>query len=211
MRSSLTYCCLAALVFVGVVSAQSRSPTAPQLILLDGKAAQFQSLQIAGGKLSGEGVPADLSLDDVRRIEVAAMTPGIEQPAVVLELRGGGKLRGKSVKIGDDKCQIGWLAEEPLDLSIDVMRAIRLQPGAASPDFEKALLTPSVELDRIFLRDDMDKLSSVPGLIESLSDEQLSFEAGGQIRSVPRSRLFGIVVAQPAAADPPARCLVGFK
>jgi hypothetical protein len=210
MKSSLPYC-LVVLVFVGLAHSQPPAPRGPQLILLDGTAAPFQSLQISVGKLSGEGVPADLSLDDLRRIEIAAATPGIEQPAVVLELRGGGRLRGKSLTLGDDKCQVGWMAAEPLNLPIDLVRAIRLQPGAASPDFEKALATPSVELDRIFLQDEMDKLTSVPGLVESLTDEQLTFEAGGQMRSVPRSRLFGIVVAQGAAADPPARCLVEFK
>ncbi len=212
MRSSPLYCCLAVLVLlVGVAQAQPPAPAGRRLILLDGTAAPFQSLEIAAGKLSGGGVPADLTLDDLRRIEVAALASGIEKPAVMVELRGGGKLLGKSVTLADDKCQIGWMGQQPLALSIDLVRAMRLEPGTPSPDFEKALATPSVELDRIFLKDEMDKLSSVPGLVESLTAEQLTFEAGGQMRSVPRSRLYGIVVAQPAAADPPARCLVEFK
>jgi hypothetical protein len=55
------------------VSVTAQAPariTQPQLILLDGQAVSIQSLAIAAGKLSGEGVPAELTLDDLRRIEL---------------------------------------------------------------------------------------------------------------------------------------------
>jgi hypothetical protein len=213
MSPKLFHRCLWALVAL-VASAEAQippRPAGPQLILLDGSAVPFQSLQITGGKLSGEGVPANLTLDDLRRIEVAPMPAASVQPAVIVELRGGGKVLGKGVTIGNDKCQVTWSAEEPLALPIDLVRAIRFEPAVASPDFDKALAAPSAELDRIFLKDEAGQLSSVTGLMDSLSGEQLSFESGGQTRMVPRGRLFGIVVAQPAATDPPAACLVALK
>src|SRR5688500_15239842 len=47
----------------------------PHLVLLDGQSIAFQSLEIAGGKLSGQGVPDDLTIDDLRRIELP-LPPG---------------------------------------------------------------------------------------------------------------------------------------
>jgi len=211
MRPTLPHCCLAVWVVL-TAAAFSQAPVSlgPQLILLDGAAVPFQSLEIAAGKLSGDGVPAGLTLDDLRRIDVAPPTAAAA-PAAVIELRGGGMLMAKGLTLADDKCRIEWSVAEPLTLPIDVVRAIRLEPATASPEFIKALQTPSAELDRIFLKDEMGKLSSVTGLIESLSAEQLIFETGGQKRAVPRSRLFGIVLAQPAAADPPAKCLLALS
>jgi len=209
MRTTLPHCCLALIVLVGSASAQNPAQTTgSELVLLDGSSVPYQSLTIAAGKLSGDGVPAGLTLDDLRRIEVAPLPPAADKPAVVVELRAGGRVLGTSVTLGDDKCQIAWSAAEPLSLPIDLVRAIRFDPATASPDFDKALATPSAELDRIFLKDDAGKLSSVAGLIDTLTSEQLTFESGGQNRAVPRSRLFGVVVAQPSAVDPPAHCLV---
>src|SRR5262245_11513040 len=209
MRPTSPHLFLAAFfALVGYAQAQVSPKAAAQLILLDGSTVPFQSLQIAAGKISGEGVPAELTLDDLRRIEVAPLPGVTAKPAVIVELRGGGKVLAKSVTLGDDKCQITWSGDAPLSLAVDLVRSIRFDPGTASPDFDKTLAAPSAELDRIFLKDEMGKLSSVSGLIDALTGEQLTFESGGQSRNVPRSKLFGIVVAQPAAADPPARCLL---
>lgn len=209
MRPTLLHRCLAASILLAAI-AQAQAPVkpGPQLILLDGSAAPFQSLEIAAGKLAGTGVPPDLTLDDLRRIEVTPAASSPARPAAIIELRGGGKLLASGVTLGDDKCRVEWSAGDPLALPIDLVRAIRLDLAAPSPDFDKALTTPSAELDRIFLKDEMGKLSSLTGLIESLTAEQLTFETGGQTRTVSRARLFGIVVAQPAAADSTARCLV---
>src|SRR5262245_33765644 len=83
--------------------------TEPQLILLDGSSVQVRSLEINGGKLRGEGVPPDLTLDDLRRIELpgdAAATSA--KPSAVVDLRGGGRVFAKSVAIGSEKFRLEW-------------------------------------------------------------------------------------------------------
>lgn len=203
--------CLAVLIFLSSAAlAQAPPKPAPQLTLLDGTAVPFQSLEIAAGKVTGGGIPAGLTLDDLRQIDLAVSPAAAPAPVAVVELRGGGLVLAKGVTIGDDKCRIEWNAGEPLSLPIDAVRAVRLDPATASPDFIKALATPSAELDRIFLKDEMGKLSSLTGLMDGLTADSLTFEVGGQTRTVPRKSLFGIVVAQPAAADPPAKCLLAF-
>src|SRR5262245_9956137 len=126
--------CFLALAIAAAALAQVPPKPGPQLVLLDGSAVPFRSLEIAAGKLSGEDVPADLALDDLRRIEVAPQT-AVATPTVILELRGGGRLLAKDVTLGDDKCRAQWSAAEPLALPIDIVRAIRLDPATASPDF----------------------------------------------------------------------------
>jgi NPCBM/NEW2 domain len=205
---------VAALVVLTGGTCLSQSPAkspGSQLILLDGSAIPFQSLEIAGGKLSGRGVPQDLTLDDLRRIELPA--PAIaapEIPAVVVELRGGGRILGKNVAIGHEKCQLAWRGGDRLSLAIDLLRAVRFDPATVSPDFERALAAPAAQWDRAFFKDEAGKLSSVTGLVDSLSEQELTLEVGGQMRQLPRSRLFGIIAARPVATESVPPCLVAF-
>src|SRR5438874_13795274 len=69
-------------------SAGQIAPKSPvqQLVLLDGSAVSFQSLEVKDGKLSGAGVPADLTLDDLRRIELPAEGVAPAEPSAVVEL-----------------------------------------------------------------------------------------------------------------------------
>jgi hypothetical protein len=196
---ALAATCLAAVAF-------GQAPprlTQPQLVLLDGQAVAIQSLAIADGKLSGEGVPDKLTLDDLRRIDLP-VPPGAgvgEKPTVVVELRAGGKVNAKNVSLADDKCQIEWTGGEPLSVPIDAVRAIRFEPAAASDEFDAALAAPSPDLDRVLLKAEAGKLDSVSGLVESVTAEEVKFELEGQSRSVPRAKVFAIVVAQPDAGD----------
>jgi hypothetical protein len=129
---------------------------------------------------------------------------------VAIELRGGGLVAGRAVTIGDDKCQVEWSLGETLALPIDVVRAIRCDPATANAQFDKALAAPAADADRIFFKVD-DKDDSIAGLIVSLTAEQLTFQFEGAERTLPRERLFGIVVAQATAEDDPPRCLVWLR
>src|SRR5438270_9885220 len=86
-----------ALIEQAMIHGPSSGQTAPkspvqQLVLLDGSAVSFQSLEIKDGKLSGGGVPADLALDDLRRIELSAAAAAPAKPSAVVELRGSGRV-----------------------------------------------------------------------------------------------------------------------
>jgi hypothetical protein len=212
-RTALTPASLALLLATAFLAdpAPAQPPvriTQPQLILLDGQAVAIQSLSIEAGKLSGEGVPADLTLDDLRRIELPLPQGGAppERPVVVIELRSGGRVLATNVSLADDKCQIEWSGGDPLSVPIDAVRAIRLEPATASADFDKALAAPSPDLDRLLIKADDGKLETVTGLVDSLTAVDVKFELEGVTRTVPRNKLFAIVVAQPDAGEsiPPA-------
>jgi hypothetical protein len=181
------------------------------LVLLDGTTIPVQSLAIAGGKLSGEGVTQGLVLDDLRRIDLAPMgAEPIANPAVQIELRGGGRILGKSVTIANDKCQVEWTGGSPLALPIDALRSVRFDPATPHPEFDKAQLAPAADADRAFLQVD-GKTDSVNGLVTGLTAEQLMIQIEGQDRAVPRATVLGIVLAQPQAATEPARCVVELR
>ncbi len=202
----------AALVATGMPYAQSASQfSSDRLVLLDGSSVPYQSLEIQADKVSGAGVPEGTTLDDLRRIEPAggAMTV-TQKPAAVIELRGG-RVLAKQLTIANEKCRIEWSGGPPLSLAVDLVRAIRFDGAEANGDFEKAVAAPSAELDRIFIKDDEGKMSSVTGLVDALDETQLTLEVSGQKRQLPRAKLVGIVVAQPAAADATPRCAVAFR
>ena len=202
----------AASVAGGMLHAQTASSNnSSQLMLLDGSSVPFQSLEIRADKVSGAGVPDGLALDDLRRIEPAERGAATaEKPAALVELRGG-RVLAKQLTIADEKCRIEWGGGTPLSLAVDLVRAVRFSEGMVNADFEKALAAPSAELDRVFIKDTDGNVSSVAGLVDSLDATQLTIKVSGQNRHVPRERVVGIVVAQPAAADAPPRCELTFR
>jgi hypothetical protein len=197
-RTGLCVFIAAAVLFaLRVALAQSAaSPRPATLHLLDGTTADARSLSLSAGKLAGDGVPEGLMLDDLMRIELASEQPAAMKLPVVAELRGGGRIGGKSVTIGEDKCRIEWPLGDALAMPIDVVRALRLAPEAATPEFDKALATPAADADRIFFKVD-GKSDSISGLIVSLTADQLTFQLDGAERVLPRAQLVGLVLAQP--------------
>jgi hypothetical protein len=182
-----------------------------QLILLDGSTIAVGSFEIADGQVSGDGVPGDLTLDDLQRIESTADSAAHQvKPAMMIELRGAGRLAAKQAMIGNELCKLTTTGDVSLSLPLDLVRALRFDPAAMNADFDKAVQTPSAELDRVFVKDDAGKLGGVAGLVEALTERQITLEIGGQAHAMPRERLFGIVIAQPNAADPPPPCLITF-
>jgi hypothetical protein len=198
--------CLAWIAAVAGAAGQEASDSAT-LVLLDGQQVSARSLEIAAGKLTGDGVPEGLTLDDLRRIDLPQAAAAETNPAVIAELRGGGRILGKSVAIADERCQIEWPHGEKLAVSIDVVRALRLEPAVANPEFDKAVAAPAADADRIFFKVD-GKFDRLAGLVISLTADELKFQLEGQERTLPRNRLYGIAFAQAQAEDDKTGCLV---
>jgi hypothetical protein len=192
--------------------AAEKDPLPPTLVLVDGSIMPAPSLTIANERVTGDKVPADLTLDDLQRIR----TPDIDDfPQTNVNARiflpGNSQLWASQITIADDKARIEGWGGQPLVLPVDVLRAIRLDVANDSPEFEKSLATPSAEKDRLFIKGDDEQINVVSGLVEALDAEVCKFEVGGQIRSVARKRICGAVFAQPAAATKQPRFVVAFR
>jgi hypothetical protein len=212
MSGSLIKSIMVAFCAATAVHAQSGVQTgAGQLLLLDGTSVPYRSIEIKADKVSGAGVRDGLALDDLRRIvpdeRAAAAT---EKPAVVIELQGG-RVLAKELTIANEKCRIEWSGGPPMSVAVDLVRAVRFGEAKDNADFEKALAAPSAELDRVFIVGEDGKVSSVAGLVDALDATQLTIEVSGQNRQVPREKVLGIVVAQAAVVNVPARCEVSFR
>jgi hypothetical protein len=192
----------AALFAAGRVEAQQFRFT-----LLDGTQVQgtLERLTVSG-RMEGQGLPAGLELDGLRSIQRSAVAPRATQPQVVVELVAG-LLNAAGVTLADEKLTVAWPHGDPVVLPIDQVRAIRFEPGAPGDVFEAALAAPSAEHDRLFLKVE-DRLQSITGLVEKISDTEVVFDYDGQKRTLPRRQLYGIVVAQfeaPGKEAPPSR------
>ncbi|MGI8981941.1 MAG: NPCBM/NEW2 domain-containing protein [Pirellulaceae bacterium] len=200
----------APLIFVAVpIAAQPPKNDGIALTLLSGETRQAKTIAISAGKLSGDGLSQPLPLDDLRQIRLAAVVPEAK-PAVVLHLLGGGKVLARSITIAGDVCQVESALAGKLTIPLDQVRGVRLEPAALSPEFDKALAAPSADQDRLFIKIE-DKVDSAAGIFKSLSEKEFQFELGGESKTLPREKLFGLVVAQGSAADDPAKALITLR
>ncbi|MBC7855482.1 MAG: NPCBM/NEW2 domain-containing protein [Pirellulaceae bacterium] len=191
------------------IAAQPPKKDGIALTLLSGETQQAKSITISAGKLTGEGLPQPLPLDDLRQIRIAAAVPETK-PAVVLHMLGGGKIFAKSVTIVGDVCQVESALAGKLAIPLDQVRGVRLEPAVSSPEFDKALAAPSADQDRLFIKIE-DKVDSAAGIFKSLSEKEFQFELGGESKTLPREKLFGFVVAQGSADDDPAKALITLR
>jgi hypothetical protein len=188
----------------------TRAVAEDRLVLLDGETVTASISGIAAdGALSGEGVPQGLDLDGLWRIERSAAAP--QKPAdaaVIVELAGGGRVLASGVTMADERCHVTWQVAERLSFPIDVLRAIRFEPKVDLEAFDRALATPSPNADRLFVKAD-DRVEVVPGLLELLDAEKVVFQFEGQQQTLPRGKLYGIVLAQLAGEQTgAAKCRV---
>ncbi len=212
----LSLCLLA-----GLYGEETRRRGQDRLVLLDGTAITGTVTSIrADGKIALAGSdhenPAEnpLELNALRRIQRAADAAeagpdGGEAQRLVVDLLDGGRLFADGLNISGEQCRVQW-RYGALSLPLDMVRAVRLQPQQRDPDFEKAL-EGRAEFDLFFARSDQ-KLVMIKGFVEELDDENVVFQWNEQRQTIPRQKLFGIVVAVvDAAPDHTGQCHVTLK
>jgi hypothetical protein len=184
----------------------------PKVVLLDGQSLPLKEVSIAGGKVTGDGLPEKLTLDDLRQIDVAPATvPPKAQAGIHLQLVGGGLVRAASLTIENDVCQVVTFAgDEKLGIPLERLRAVRFDPALKSEAIDKAIAAPSAEVDRIFVKVD-DAVESIGGITVALTDSDLKAQIEGAEQTIPRSRLVSIVVTQPSGEDELANATVTLR
>lgn len=175
-----------------------------QVTLLSGETKSVSDLALAAGKFSGEGLP-QTPLDEVLSIATQRRPLPATKSPLRIDLVGGGWLAAGSLLIEDEKCYLETLALDKVTLPLDALRGFRSEAGNRD-NYERALANPSPKSDRIFLKVD-DKVESVPGTLESLAEVEFAFDYDGGKRTMPRERLFGVVLSAPPSGDEP-KCRV---
>lgn len=191
---------------------QSNSAT-DKITLLDGSTLSAEVLGISETgelELAGEKDPLPLlALRKISRSDAKAPTGAAEAlEPVTVQLAGGGRIVASRVTIEDEACQIRWAYGDNLELSIDALKALRFSPDKNETDFEAALAGESEELDRIFIRVE-EKLQMVRGLIEEMTEKEITFDFEGQQTTLAREKVFGIIIASIGDTDQGSgQCLV---
>src|SRR5688572_20533677 len=178
--SRLTLASLLVVLALARFAAAQAPPFQPSIFLLDGQTLPLKDLAISSGKVSGDGLPINLALDDLRQIIVAPVaTPASSKSGIHLQLAGGGLVRASSLTIENDVCQIAVAAcEEKLGIPLERVRAIRFDPAFKSEAIDEAIAAPSAEADRIFVKVG-EAVESVAGITVGLSDSDLKAQIDG--------------------------------
>ena len=163
-------------------------------MLLDGTSidATVKSID-ASGNVSGEGVPDQVEVDGLRRIETPVELKTLAAPLLV-ELLGGSRL-GLSKFVIDDqqKCHLHNEVLGEVVLPIDAIRAVRFSGGEAVASFAQAADEKNDE-DRVFVKLG-GGLEPIGGLIEEVDGFKVVIDAGDGPRSIARDKVYGIVFA----------------
>jgi len=182
----------------GLHGQENSQASRERLVLLDGTTIIGTITAISSdGRIALGNTQKRFELDGLRRIERMANSSNgsvddSQGRRIGIELLDGGRLVAHGLRIKEERCHVQW-RYGTFSLPLDVVRAVRLRPEQRNPDFEKAL-GAGEESDRLFALTD-NKPVMVKGFIEELDDENIAFERNGQRETIPRPKLFGIVVA----------------
>lgn len=161
--------------------------------LVDGGAVVAQVNSIAEDGTVQLGAKT-VALDNIRRIVKGAGEVDRDASAVV-QLLGGSQVFVRQVTIDTDQvCHFENQIVGKLKFPIDLVRAIRFNTDTQlKPGFAQAL-TEREDEDRLLVKlgDDLEPLS---GLIETLDAGEAAFDFSGELRKLPREKLYGIVLA----------------
>lgn len=194
---------VAALVVLaaGVVSPALR---ADELVLVDGRQleAKIDAIDEAG-RIRGEGLAADLTLEEVRTIR--RQGSGVGRPAADLALvylASGGRIRAQKLALADERFRLEWSGGDALQFPIDAIRAVRFQKPLADDPLAAALRGKGADVDRVLLRVD-DRVEAIQALVEKIDEAEVLVQWQDRRRKFARDRLYGVVFAEvgPASKD----------
>ncbi len=186
-----------------VVTAPSGSAAEPGLITLEGEFIPGEIEEVGGDgtvRLGGK----DWQIEGLR-----AIIPGDAQEVedtsdgrVVLIC--GSEIASAGIEIIEEQVMFAVPGLGDWEIPIDAVRALRFGELLRGSRFQKGLLEweASRDYDTIFLTGGAE-LQEVDGLIEQVDDSGLSFEMEGaaNLKTVPRTRVYGAVLASPLLQD----------
>lgn len=154
----------------------------------------------AEGTLSGEGVPTNLSLDEVRMIEFAT-TGSTTAGQYEVRFRGGSSLFVRNLTLGEEQCKFDHGGQK-FEFPIESIAAVRLDTSEGSDLFDNGVAEPLSEYDKIYIRIE-NQLQAVTGVIDSVGGGKVSFLFDDSPRELNLKQVYGFVVADFGAEAPP--------
>lgn len=201
-------CFAAVLVAVGLAGPAAGA----NLVTIDGERVSGKIEKIESGQVFLAGRQKPLELDRLRSIGIRphAKLPLQLGSKSILQLTGRGRVLADGLTIQDQACQFRWAYGQQARLPLEAVRAVQLNPDKIPEDFAQAVRKPLEASDQIFLTIDGNP-QTLQGVIEQLTDKQMTFEWQGQTRTVPRASVVGIVLASLGTTDRTGQCLLHLR
>jgi len=154
---------------------------------------------IAEGGIVVERSGETLSLagDDLATLSPQSSAEG-SGPAIRATLRDESRIAAESATLREDTLEIQPRNQPALRLPLDDVAAIRFRPASPTTDPQwLGMMDEEGRGDLLAVRRDGGQLDSVRGLVESIGEEKVTFQLGGESVEAPLARLEGIVFAGP--------------
>ncbi|MCH8923846.1 MAG: NPCBM/NEW2 domain-containing protein [Planctomycetes bacterium] len=189
-----------------------------RLVLVDGSEQTGSITAISStGRITLEGGKTT-ELQQLR--SVSRTVEKLANPKVVAHIHtiGGGRILASRATLDEDACTFSWAlskADEKLKLPFEAVRAICFAPvdgsKAAGEALQTALKNTNSEQDRLLVKVG-DGVQALDGLLHSVDDKSVVFERKDQKRTLPRSRIYAVVLAGVAAAKTKdGQCLISLR
>jgi hypothetical protein len=182
------------------------------LVLLDGKriAATVTAIDEASGKITAASLAQPVELQGLRRLDRPAKAPAPLKAPFQIYLQGGGVMLAETATIADETVTMKWSYSEKVALPTEAIRAVCFasavedakRPKATDQGRETlaaALAKPAGEKDSLLVMVE-GKAQTLTGLVSAWHPGGIEFDWEGQARTIPYSRVYGIVLAQLGAA-----------
>lgn len=193
-------CCHLAIGFMLLVC--SHPTTADERIeLLDGTTINASISSIGSdGELAGDQLETSVDIADLRTVVRSSRAPSAATGPIVVDWAEGGRLTAKEFTLAEETCKIDWGPEGSFKVPIDVIRAVRFDSKAPMASFQTAVEKSTAGADRLFAKAD-GRIQPITGLISDVGAETVIFlREGAEIR-LPRTQVYGIVLADVAGAN----------
>ena len=162
--------------------------------------ASVTSIDAKGVHLKSGDKSGIRELPDLRSIR-RKIGPSKKQPTPTIELilAGGGRLLGKRVTMDEENCVLHGcsLSSDPIPVPLDFVRAVVLAPKMVTQEMRQQLIKPREE-DRFLVRID-DTIETLDGLVEGLSESEVSFSWNDVSRKLKTNNVLAIGIADAGA------------
>jgi hypothetical protein len=179
---------------------------------LDGQVLTGPLVELTSDRLTIGAVDGRVSLDTERLLSISAQkrpSPSGRLAAVVVELIDGSIVRGRQYTVQGTRAKITLSDDEALETPTSIVRTVQLQQesGAAGAEWAR-LVNRKVDSDLLVIRKD-ESLDYHQGVLHDVTEDTVRFDLDGELLSVKRSKVYGLVYHHSAETElPPTVCRI---
>ncbi len=202
---------LLALMPILLLQGQSiaQEPPTAQLQFIEGEDLSCQVLSIQQDKVlcqTSDSEQSEFDLAELIRIVFPGGSKPFATPQSYILLRNGAQLSGQVIGCQDSRCRFHCsFASKAADFPLSSIQAIRFSSTTLDDEggFQKYLHQPKDDRDLIYILDaKKKKVHQRTVVIQSLTQDLVTYERRGKVKSLPIQKLYGLIMGKHAALAP---------